>query len=83
MSTSIKTGYVRRVLMAGTFAAAAVLTIGAGIAPAHAQYYSSQYNNPYYSNPNYSNQYQYGYPAQHAWWRWHHQYWRWYHQYYR
>jgi hypothetical protein len=78
MSTTFKTGSIRRALMAGFLVAAGILTIGAGTAPAHAQYYSDQYNNPYYSN-----QYQYGYPARQAWWRWHHQYWRWYHQYYR
>jgi hypothetical protein len=78
MSTNIKTSHARRALMAGIFAAVGMLAIGAGTAPAHAQYYSYQYNNPYSSTP-----YQYGYPARHAWWRWHHEYWRWYHQYYR
>jgi hypothetical protein len=76
MFTSIlKTASVRRVAIVGVLVVASALTLGAGSAPAHAQYYSSQYSNPYYSAYPYNN----GYPAHYNWWRWH-QYWRWYHQ---
>jgi hypothetical protein len=74
MSTTRKTGGLRHTLMAGIFVAVGALAIGAGTAPAQAQYY--QYNNPYYT----ANPYDYGY--RHAWWQWRHEYWRWYHQYY-
>jgi hypothetical protein len=77
-TSSTKTGYARRALMAAAFVATAALSIGAGTAPAHAQYYS-YYGNPYYSQ-NYG--YREGYPAHYGWWRWH-QYWRWQHGWYR
>jgi hypothetical protein len=72
-TTRIKSS-VRRALLAGAFAVAGVLTIGAATAPAQAQDYGYQYNNPYYAAP-----YNYGYQNRYAWWRWH-QYWRAYHQ---